>query len=246
MIANYILDNAGNISKSSIGNTGVSQQLLYTTLIVAGIGLLVLGFIPGVNNIYSLLNSRVTLMSTILLVVSTYISTITTEKSNNLSTVGESFQIVDRCKGNFIQVISSYASACPRLINSFYYPFHRDSTYKKLDETYPDSYTAVNVVCTTLYQNVEDFLNTLTYTAVGNSEILTHFASMFVSPIVQQHWSVNSAGYQYCTFQLITNLITIVNTYTFTTPQELETFFIVYSTSSTTFQNILNNTLLLY
>ncbi len=247
--SNYTLDAAGNISASNIGNTGVSQQLVYSTLIIAGISLLVIGFVPGMNDIYNLINSRITLLSIILLVVSTYISTVTTDKSNSTATLGQSFQIADRCKGGFINMISGNGSSCPALINSFYFNFQKDpatTNYKLLPLLDGgDNYTAVNLMCNTLYQNVEDFLNTLTYTFLANSEILTHFATMFVSPIVQEHWALNSVGYQYCTVLLINDLIYIVNNYTFNDAQELERFFIIYG-HSTKFWTIVDNTFVNY
>jgi hypothetical protein len=241
---NFILDAAGNISALNVGNTGVSQQLVYSTLIIAGISLLVIGFIPGANDIYNLINSRITLLSIILLVVSTYISTATAEKSNALSTVGQSFQIADRCKSSFIGMISGNGNSCPQLINSFYFPFQKDpsTNYKSLPLLAGgDNYTAVNAMCTMLYQNVEDFVNTLNYTFLANAELLTHYATLFVSPIVQEHWSINDSGYQYCTVLLINDLIHIVNHYTFKSEKELETFFIIYG-GSTKFWSILDNT----
>jgi hypothetical protein len=156
-----------------------------------------------------------------------------------------SMKIIDRCKSQINNMILSYGRSCPELINSFYFSFQKNpstTTYKQLPTfSNGDNYTFINLICNTLYQDVEDFLNTLEYTILANAELLTHFATLFVSPIVQQHWSKNSIGYQYCTVLLITDLIDIVNTYTFKNSQELETFFIIYG-GSNRFWSIYSNT----
>jgi hypothetical protein len=243
---NFILDAAGNLNSSNVGSTGVSQGLLYTTLIVAGVLLLVVGFIPGSSSIYNLINTRTGLLSILLLVVTSYISSSNKEKSDSITTIDLSFQIADRCKTNFISMISEKTHLCPKLINSFYFPFQKDPSttkYKPLPLSGDDdNYTAINALCTLLYENVEDFANTLQYTILANAELLTHFATILVSPIVQKHWSVNASGYQYPTISLINDLIHIVNQYRyiFKNSYELNTFFIVYG-SSTKFWSIIDN-----
>lgn len=236
--SNYLEDSAGNISIQNVGSTGVSQKLMYNTLIVSIILLLVIGLIPGLDNIYSIIGSRLMLITTIILVITTYIQTITTEKANNMATLGQSFNIVDRCKGSFISILYFNGPACPKLINSFYFSFQKDPL-TQLPEIVPDNVVTVEFICNTLYQNVEDFLHTLTYTILANSELLTHFASIFVSEIVQEHWSINSSGTKHYTAELINDIIYIVKTYTFKNAYELQTFFIVYSASNK-FSNILN------
>jgi hypothetical protein len=162
------------------------------------------------------------------LVISTYINTKTNEKSNEIGTVNQTFSIIDRCRSGVISLLSAFSASCPRFINSLYFDFQKDPS-SKLDEHFPDNYQNINVICTTLYQNMEDWLNTIDYTWIDAPQILCHFASMFVSKQVQEHWKKNYSLVWYITAVQINNLIDVVNTYKFNSPYELETFFIFYS-----------------
>ena len=151
--------------------------------------------------------------------------------------------IIDRCKTSLISMIAGSSSVCPRLINSLYFDFQKKTPlYSRINViegiTPPDDIQIVNTICTTLYQNVEDFLNTQGTTWIDDPQILCHFAAMFVSPIVQEHWKINYPLVWYITAQQIDNIINVVNTYKFKSAYELETFFIFYS-SGNQYSNLL-------
>lgn len=236
---NFLLTQTGNIIPKNEGNVGTDTSIIYQVLIASMIGLITVGFIPGTSTIFNEISSRLGLLSIILLVVSTYVNTISVEKSNEIATVSQTFSIVDRCRTNLISMLSSFSTSCPRFINSLYYDFQKtNSTLLFEDPNIPDNYQSINVICTTLYQNVEDYLNTTDYTWIDAPQILCHFASMFLSKQVQEHWQKNYALVWYITAQQINNLIRVVNTYTFKNSYELETFFIFYS-SGNEFTNLL-------
>ena len=232
--SNYLQDLTGNIiSTNNVGSTGINTDIIYKVLIISLVVFLIIGFVPGIQNVYDAISARLSLLSIILLVVTTYLSTVSGNKSNALSTVSQSFSIMDRCKSNLIQFISGNSSSCPELINSLYFPFQKQATYYKPLPLLNggDNYISVNSFCTTFYQNVQDFLNSIEYTYTQKSQILTHFATILVSPIVQKHWNINYYSYYIPTALLINNLIYIVNNYTFKDATELDIFFMVYSRS---------------
>lgn len=244
--ANYRSDQTGSIiSSNHVGNTGVNTVIIFKILIVSLIVFLIIGFIPGIQGVYDDISARLTLLSIITLVVTTYLNTVTTNKSNSTATVSQSFQLMDRCKSNMIQLINGSTSSCPDLINSLYFDFQKDNSvlpyYTDLPTIQGDNYMSVNVICNTLYQNVEDFVYSEEYTYVQKSQLLTHFASLFVSPIIQNHWSKNYSSYYIGTVLLINNIIYIVNHYTFKNSQELDTFFIMYGNSNTYANSYLYN-----
>jgi hypothetical protein len=234
--SNYSQDLTGNIiSTNNIGSIGIDTSIVYRILIISLIVILIIGFIPGIDYVYNSIILRLSLLSIVLLIMTTYLSNNANTKTNAISTVSQSFSIMDRCKFNLIEFISVYSASCPKLINSLYFPFQKQNTmyYKPLKDDAEDNYSAVNTFCTTLYQNVEDFLNNIDNIHIQKSQILTHFATLFVSPIVQKHWNTNYHSYYIATVLLINDLIDIANKYKliFKNAQELDTFFMVYSYS---------------
>jgi hypothetical protein len=233
--SNYSQDLTGNInSTNNVGNTGINTDTIYRVLIIALIVFVIIGFIPSLQNMYDTISASLSVLSIILLIVTTYLTTLSDKKTNILSTVRQSFSIVDQCKSSLVQFISQNSSTCPELINSLYFDFQKqDPAYYKplplLEEG--DDYSSVNTFCNLLYQNVQDSLSGIKFTYTQKSQLLTYFAKLFVSPIVQKHWNTNWYSHYVATSLLINNLIYIVTHYTFKNALELDIFFMVYSHS---------------
>lgn len=242
----FLLTQAGNLSSQNEGSIGVDTSIIYRVLIISIIVLIATGFIPGISSIYTKITNQLALLSIILLGVTTYINTKSVEKSNEIGTVNQTLSVVDRCRTNILTMISTFSveNTCPVFINSLFFDFQRkgipdliipkDSNGKSIN----DNPNNIHLICCTIYQNVEDYLNTNEFTWIDYPQIVCHFASLFKSPLVQNHWKKNYFIVWYITKIHIDNIIKIVNTYTFNSAYELETFFTFY-TKGNEFTNLL-------
>lgn len=249
----FLLTQAGNIGgKQNEGNIGVNTNIIYRVLIISIIVLITTGFIPGVSSIYTAITNQLALLSIILLGITTYINSITVEKSNEIGTINQTFSIIDRCRTNILTLINTFSvntgtgtnyTSCPTFINSLYFDFQRTDITKLKTTDFSgnpiiDNSDSIHLICCVLYQNVEDYLNTNDFTWIDYPQILCHFASLFKSPLVQKHWKKNYFIVWYITKVHIDNIIDIVNNYTFNSAYELETFFTFY-TKGNKFTNLL-------
>lgn len=222
--SNWTSDTIGGIQ------TNYGNLILYCTTIPIGI-FIISAFFRSTDSIFENINNRLNTFGTLILVLGVYLSYMATVQGNSYTSIQTTFTIADRCKTALNNAIVSNAKSCPEFMNTLHFSFHKNiSSYKEyiIDESVPDDYNAITFICTTLYQAIEDYLNTIGLTFFTNSSMITTFMSYFVSPKVQEHWYQHQHKYDFWLRVFIQDLINAIKVNNFQSPTELECYVFGY------------------
>lgn len=217
-----------NWTNTTIGGiqNNYGTLILYCTTIPIGI-FIISSFFRSTDKIFENINNRLNTFGTLILVLGVYLSYLATVQGNSLISIQTTFTIADRCKTALNNSIVSNAKSCPNFMNTLHFQFHKNiSSYNdyNIDPTMIDDYNAITSICTTLYQAIEDYLNTIGLTFFTNSEMITLFMSYLVSDKVQEHWLQHQHKYDYWVRVFIEDLINAIKVNNFQSAKELECY----------------------